>query len=150
MLNDSEKKRFSKETDRLRFLDGASLEMELFNVSHGNLWFKVITPEHREAGLYFAGTWLMNCPTVMHEIRLRQANEVETERTMSLLNSELIQWLRKEDLYTIDCQEGIYSIWASTMEFEWEYDKSNNYVELLLQKPLWKNGPSLQQILLNT
>lgn len=142
-----EKNDASTQISRFSELDGVNLELKLFIVSHGHLLFQTHSLDREQAELNFTNTRFVDCPTKMHKIKLREANESETERVRKLLPSDQARWLKQTELYSIDCQEGSYSIWASTASFKWGGNLINEQLAMILRLPLWEKGPKLEQLL---
>lgn len=135
-------------------LDGATLEWVAFIVSFGSLWLGATDLAKGEAALLFS-TLYVDCPTTMHDIKMREANAKEIERMMPLFPPDVACGFPGENndtrLFMIECREGIFSILADAVWMYWAgsdlrefFARPGRSLESLLAKPLWKNGPPFE------
>lgn len=128
-------------------LDRATLEWEVYLVSDGNLWLKASDLARGNAKVYFLNTRYVDCPTQMQEVKLRLASESETESVRQLIPPYNAKWLKQKDLIFISCREGVFSIWATEVGVDWSGTRSEGYLEGALAAPLWRKGPSFDELL---
>lgn len=127
-------------------LDGAVLEWGEYGCTHARLRLLASGLSRGFAELHFSFTKYVDCPTKMHDIKFRHATEDETERVRESIPADKADLLEPEELYIIECREGIYSVWGDCWGFVWVEKPNEEYLDELLSRPLWKDGPPLSEL----
>lgn len=99
--------------------DGATFELRLFMATHSTVCFRLTGLSAGYVDLCFHSTWLVDCPTTMHGVTVRIADDIEAERARELVSDEVARDLQRLVLYRLNSDEGKYYIWAEAASFGW-------------------------------
>jgi hypothetical protein len=128
----------------LENINGATLELKLFMVSHGALWFQATGLERGVVGIHCAFTAQIDCPTIMHEVRIVETDKNEIANILETLPREQVKHLKYCQLFKIYCREGVYSVWCHGIGIYWEENpivfcssRMDEIIRSLADRPLW-------------
>jgi hypothetical protein len=138
-------------------IQGANLHWEGLHVSHTAL---ILTAKDLPVGpraLRFHLTEYVDCPTTMSRAHLRLASRKENEALRARVSTRLASWFEPplstsecgmtptEGHLVIECDEGVFSIWAGALFLSW-YDQWDGLHHLPPIDPLWRGGPPLAEL----
>lgn len=106
-------------TAMLPELDGATLEWWRYSITHGQCVWRVSNLPRGVGYISMVGTYYINVPPIMHNVRLRIATHGETEALRQRL-PELGDSLRERQYRFIECNEGTFAIWSKGFCVIWD------------------------------
>jgi len=132
-------------SSRFHEVEGATLEWWALAASHAQFELIGTGRPRGTAMLYFSSAEYIECPTTMHNARLRMATAEETELLRRRLPPAEAVEAEAADHLVIECDEGPGWIYAGVMAIDW-VDQPDNALTDLLDGPLWDGGPPLSQL----
>jgi hypothetical protein len=141
-------------------IQGATLHWRGLDVSHTVLLLVATGVPGEPLALRFGYTEYVDCPTAMHDVRVRMATTEEREVLRRQVSTRLAarcdedehRWSKvncamrpKEGHLIIECDEGVFSIWAGMLFLSWR-DAGKGLFDLCIHDPLWRRGPRLAEL----
>jgi hypothetical protein len=138
-------------------VQGTTLHWNGLHVSHTALVLTTEEPVNGPLALRFHLTEYVECPMKMTRVRLRMATAEENAALRTRVSSRLASWYDPplsstecgmtpaEAHLVIECDEGVYSIWAGAFFLSW-YDRWEGLLDLPALDPLWRGGPPLAEL----
>jgi len=112
-------------------IQGATLEWWGLTLSHSILFLVATGLPGEPFALRFNYTQYVDCPTLMHNMSLRMATAEEREALRGRASPRVTSYIDrepgrgncassgKEALVTIECDEGLFTIWAGMLFLSW-------------------------------
>jgi hypothetical protein len=113
-------------------IQGATLQWWRYHVSHTTLVLVATGLPGEPFALQFGITAYVDCPMIMHNVRLRMATAEERAALRPRISSHLaarfdrdrptvsnVALEPREGLMAIECDEGVFSIWAGVLLLSW-------------------------------
>ena len=126
-------------------LDGANVSWFKFLASHARLLLMASVSARKFAEIHFSFVRYVDCPTTMHNTKIRKGNELHTEHLRQLLPADERDLLKQSALFRITSDEGEWFVWAEQAGLSWIPEPDKEYLTDLEGKALWDGGPSLKE-----
>lgn len=126
-------------------LDGTTLRLWGQVCSHLQVLFEVMGSQDEGVYLAVGFTDFLDCPTEMHQVKLRAATQAETDALRDYINSERTEYFREGGHIVIECEEGTFAFWSNTSALVREPGLGEKFAAFV-SGPLWRNGPPFEEL----
>jgi hypothetical protein len=150
---------------RFQELEGATLEWWLFSISHTTLILRASNLSGPFGKLFCSSTVRVKILPVMRNVRIRMATAEENRLYRPGLQGRFAEYAGETMIYSgyslrngrciIECDEGVFSVWAAYMSLTWTEDPDLGLKEQKwpdgepiwdIQAPLWNGGPPVPEL----